>query len=72
MGDELYVVNSRILPEIFTKVLEVKTLIHTGKVKDISEGVKAVGILEVRTINIKIMSFFFQKEAKEEKQHFLS
>ncbi|MDO5038338.1 ACT domain-containing protein [Clostridium sp.] len=45
MSDEkFYIVNEQVLPNIFYKVIEVKELLHTGKVKDISEGVKKVGI----------------------------
>ncbi len=45
MADEkFYIVNEQVLPNIFYKVIEVKELLHTGKVKDISEGVKKVGI----------------------------
>ena len=42
--EKFYVVNESVLPDSFYKVMEVKELIHTGKVKDISEGVKKVGI----------------------------
>lgn len=42
--DKFYVVNEKVLPEIFLKVLKVKELIHTGKAKDVTEGVKEVGI----------------------------
>ncbi|WP_024614146.1 ACT domain-containing protein [Clostridium sp. Ade.TY] len=45
MSDErFYIVNEQVLPNVFYKVIEVKELLHTGKVKDISEGVKKVGI----------------------------
>ncbi|WP_297633695.1 ACT domain-containing protein [uncultured Clostridium sp.] len=45
MADEkFYIVNGDVLPDVFYKVLEVKELLHTGKAKDISEGVKVVGI----------------------------
>ncbi|MEW8957355.1 ACT domain-containing protein [Clostridium sp.] len=44
MGEKFLIVNSKVLPEVFEKVIEVKELIYTGKVKDISEGVKKVGI----------------------------
>ncbi|WP_027632512.1 ACT domain-containing protein [Clostridium hydrogeniformans] len=44
MEEKFLIVNSKVLPEIFEKVIEVKELIYTGKVKDISEGVKKVGI----------------------------
>lgn len=42
--EKFFIVNGAVLPDVFYKVLEVKELIHTGKVKDISEGVKVVGI----------------------------
>lgn len=42
--ERFFIVNGNVLPDVFYKVLEVKELIHTGKVKDISEGVKVVGI----------------------------
>ncbi|MGL4848858.1 MAG: ACT domain-containing protein [Clostridium sp.] len=42
--NKFYIVNGDVLPDVFYKVLEVKELLHTGKVKDISEGVKVVGI----------------------------
>lgn len=70
LGDELYVVNSKILPEIFTKVLEVKTLIHTGKVKDISEGVKAVGISRSAYYKYKDFVFLLSEGSKGRKATF--
>ncbi|MDY6011606.1 ACT domain-containing protein [Clostridium sp.] len=42
--EKFYVVSENVLPDVFYKVIEVKELLHTGKVKDISEGVKKVGI----------------------------
>ncbi|MBU5592144.1 ACT domain-containing protein [Clostridium sp. MSJ-4] len=44
MADKYFIVNSKILPDVFEKVIKVKELIYTGQVKDISEGVKEVGI----------------------------
>lgn len=44
MAEKFLIVNSKVLPEVFEKVIEVKELLYTGKVKDISEGVKQVGI----------------------------
>lgn len=70
MGDELYVVNSRILPEIFSKVLEVKTLLHTGKVKDISEGVKEVGISRSAYYKYKDHVFLLSEGSKGRKATF--
>lgn len=44
MGYKYLIIDTEVLPEIFAKVVEVKELLHTNKVKDISEGVKKVGI----------------------------
>ncbi|SFB14960.1 ACT domain-containing protein [Clostridium frigidicarnis] len=44
MAEKFLIVNSRVLPEVFEKVIQVKELIYSGQVKDISEGVKHVGI----------------------------
>lgn len=37
-------VNTKILPEVFEKVIEAKELLRTGKCKGITEAVKVVGI----------------------------
>lgn len=42
--DRFYIVNEKVLPEIFLKVIKVKELLYTGQVKDITEGVREVGI----------------------------
>ncbi|MFB0958596.1 MAG: hypothetical protein QMB61_06205, partial [Clostridiaceae bacterium] len=44
MKDQFFIVNGTVLPEIFGKIIEVKTLLATRKVKDITEGVKKAGI----------------------------
>ncbi|SUY48367.1 ACT domain protein pheB [Clostridium putrefaciens] len=44
MNEKFFIVNIKVLPGVFQKVIQVKELIYTGKVKDISEGVKEVGI----------------------------
>lgn len=44
MNTKYLIIDTRILPSVFTKVVKVKELLRTGKVKDISEGVKEVGI----------------------------
>lgn len=67
MADRLYIVNSAVLPEIFEKVLEVKTLLHTGKVKDISEGVKAVGISRSAYYKYKDNVFLLSEGSKGRK-----
>jgi chorismate mutase len=42
--EKFYIVNGKILPDIFIKVMKVKELIYSEQVKDITEGVKKVGI----------------------------
>ncbi|QAA30672.1 ACT domain-containing protein [Clostridium manihotivorum] len=42
--DRYYVVSERVIPEIFLKVLKVNELLYTGEVKDITEGIRQVGI----------------------------
>lgn len=44
MQDQFFIVNGTVLPDIFGKIIEVKSLLATKKVKDITEGVKKVGI----------------------------
>ncbi len=44
MENKYLVIDQRILPDVYLKVIEVKRLLKAGKVKGISEGVKLVGI----------------------------
>lgn len=44
MENKYLLVNTKVLPEIFEKVIQVKELINTKKAHDISEAVKIVGI----------------------------
>ena len=43
-SEKFYIVSSKVLPEVFKKVLEVKESLFTGRAKDISEAVKQTGI----------------------------
>lgn len=38
------IINTKILPEVFEKVVQAKEFLKTGKVKDISEAVREAGI----------------------------
>jgi chorismate mutase len=42
--DKFLIINTKILPEVFEKVVQAKELLRTGKCKDITEVVKVVGI----------------------------
>ena len=44
MDGKYLVIDKGILPDVFVKVVEVKELLRTGKVKGITEAVKSVGI----------------------------
>lgn len=42
--DKYYIVDRRILPDVVAKVIEARTLIENGQVRQVSEAVKQVGI----------------------------
>ncbi|GAA3198140.1 ACT domain-containing protein [Lentilactobacillus kefiri] len=42
--EKYYIVDSSILPESFDKVIQARQLLESGKVKQVSEAVKVVGI----------------------------
>lgn len=44
MGNKFLVVDTRVLPDIFTKVIETKRLLKTGESKNIQQAVKKIGI----------------------------
>lgn len=45
MQQERYIaVSEKVIPEVFSKVLEVKDIIVSGKAKDVTEAIKNVGI----------------------------
>jgi chorismate mutase len=39
-----FLVDSAILPDVFTKVIEVKKILSTGRIKTVNEAVKEVGL----------------------------
>lgn len=57
MNNKYLIIDTRILPEVFTKVVRLKELLRIGEVKDISEGVKKVGIS--RSTYYKYKDFVF-------------
>lgn len=57
MNNKYLIIDTSILPEVFIKVVKVKELIRTGKVKDISEGVRLAGIS--RSTYYKYKDFVF-------------
>lgn len=70
MGEKFLIVNSKVLPEVFEKIILVKELIYTGKVKDISEGVKKVGISRSAYYKYKDHVFLVSEGLKGQKATF--
>lgn len=67
MADKFFIVNSKVLPEIFEKVVKVKELIYTGQVKDISEGVREAGISRSAYYKYKDSVFLMSEAVKGQK-----
>jgi len=42
--DKFFIVDKSVLPEVFLKVIEVKTILEKGKIKTVQEAVATVGI----------------------------
>ncbi|WP_315117085.1 ACT domain-containing protein [uncultured Clostridium sp.] len=57
MNDRFLMIHTSVLPDIFEKVIEVKELMKTGKVREITEAVKVVGIS--RSTYYKYKDFVF-------------
>lgn len=60
---KFYVVDSRVLPEVFLKVMEVKKLIQDGKKNTVNDAVKEIGISRSTYYKYKdsIFDFYNQK-----------
>ena len=44
MADEYLIVNKKILPDFYDKVIEARTMLENGQCKNVSDAVKMVGI----------------------------
>ncbi|MBQ6820218.1 MAG: ACT domain-containing protein [Clostridium sp.] len=60
--EKFYIINEKIFPDIFKKVLEVKEKIATGKAKDVSQAVKLTGIS--RSTYYKYKDYIFSMPEK--------
>ncbi|WP_029451544.1 ACT domain-containing protein [Clostridium algidicarnis] len=67
MSEKFFIVNSKVLPDVFQKVIQVKELIYTEEVKDISEGVKEVGISRSAYYKYKDNVFSMSENMKGQK-----
>ena len=61
MSEQYLIVNTKILPDFYAKVVEARDLVEQHKVKGVSEAVQRVGISRSTYYNTKIQSFHFQK-----------
>jgi chorismate mutase len=52
-----YLVDASVLPEVFTKVIEVKRILESGTIKNVNEAVKNIGIS--RSTYYKYKDFVF-------------
>ncbi|WP_035294190.1 ACT domain-containing protein [Clostridium sp. KNHs214] len=67
MGSKYFIIDEKVLPEVFAKVVELKELLYIGKVKDISEGVKVVGISRSTYYKYKDFVFSLSESVKGQK-----
>lgn len=67
MDNNYFVVEGDVLPEIFSKVVQVKQLLYKGHVKDITEGVKVVGISRSAYYKYRDKVFLMTEDVKGQK-----
>ena len=58
MEGNLLVIDKRVLPEVFEKVINAKRLLKEGKVKEITEAAKQAGIS--RSVYYKYKDYIFE------------
>ncbi len=64
-----FLVDSNVLPDIFKKVVEAKKLLAQGKVKNLSEAARVMGIPAAPIINIRTRSMSMTEESLEKWSH---
>lgn len=58
MGGNYFLIDRRVLPDVYEKVVKAKNLLKEGKVKDVTEATKFVGIS--RSVYYKYKDFIFE------------
>ncbi|MDO4535033.1 MAG: ACT domain-containing protein [Clostridium perfringens] len=58
MSENLLIIDKKVLPEVFEKVINVKKILKEGKVKEVTEATKIVGIS--RSVYYKYKDFVFE------------
>lgn len=64
MGASFYLVDTKVLPEIYTKVIQAKALLKTGESRNIQQAVKQVGISRSAFYKYKDHVFPFYEKNK--------
>lgn len=65
--EKYYIVDSSILPESFDRVIQARNLLETGKVHNVSEAVKKVGISRGTYYKYKDLVFLPDEELNDRK-----
>lgn len=58
MSENLLIIDKKVLPEVYEKVISVKKILKEGKVKEITEATKIVGIS--RSVYYKYKDYVFE------------
>ena len=58
MSENLLIIDKKVLPDVFEKVINVKKILKEGKVKEITEATKIAGIS--RSVYYKYKDFVFE------------
>ncbi len=64
MGSQYFVIDSKVLPEIFTQVIQAKDLLRSGEAKNIQQAVNLVGISRSAFYKYKDSVFPFYEKNK--------
>ena len=70
MGGSFYLVDKSVLPDVYKKVVNAKKLLKEGKVKDITEAAKVVGISRSVYYKYKDYVFDFSESSEGRKATF--
>lgn len=70
MGGSFYLVDKSVLPDVYKKVVNAKKLLKEGKVKDITEAAKVVGISRSVYYKYKDCVFEFSESSQGRKATF--
>lgn len=70
MTGRYLVIDKKVLPEVYEKVLEVKKLLKEGKIKEITEATKTIGISRSVYYKYKDYIFDFSESAQGRKMTF--